>query len=65
MRMAAVNLSQPPFQFPFLDGPYVSKPWQIWLSAIYSRLGGATDLVDAAHTIASAAALAGMSATVA
>lgn len=50
--MAATYLTPPPFNLPFLDGQYVSDAWKAWLSQLYSRVGGETDKIDAAHTLA-------------
>jgi len=54
--MSAVNLPPPPASTPFLDGAYVSRAWAVWFSAVFNRLGGAADKVDAAHALAHAAA---------
>jgi hypothetical protein len=53
--MAATDVSPPPLNRPFLDGAFVSTPWQIWFSALRDRTGGAADKVDAAHAAALAA----------
>jgi hypothetical protein len=53
--MAATDVPPPPFNRPFLDGAYVSTPWQIWFSALRDRTGGAADKVHSAYETAVAA----------
>jgi hypothetical protein len=53
--MAATDVPPPPLNRPFLDGAFVSTPWQIWFSALRDRTGGAGDKVEAAHAAALAA----------
>lgn len=53
--MTATSVPPPPLNRPFLDGIYVSTPWQIWFSAMRDRSGGSTDKVDAAYQAAMAA----------
>lgn len=53
--MTAQLVPPPPFGIPFLDGDYVSRPWQAFLTGLYNRAGGSVDKVDAAYLAAMAA----------
>jgi hypothetical protein len=55
--MASVPLSPPPSKTPLTDRS--NRPaveWAAWFNAVFNRLGGGTDKVDAAYQTAAAAA---------
>jgi hypothetical protein len=55
--MASVPLSSPPRKVPIVDaGGRLTGEWASWFTAVFNRLGGGTDKVEAAHTTAAAAA---------
>ena len=54
--MAETSVPSPPFATPLLTGGIVSLKWQTWFMAVWNRIGGQTDLVDAALSTANAAA---------
>jgi len=54
--MAETSVPSPPFATPLLTGGIVSLKWQTWFMAVWNRIGGQTDLVDAALNTANAAA---------
>jgi len=54
--MAETQVPRPPFATPLLTGGVVSLKWQTWFLAVWNRLGGQTDKVEAAYSAASAAA---------
>ena len=54
--MAETPVPRPPFATPLLTGGTVSIKWQTWFMAVWNRLGGQTDKVEAAYSAASAAA---------
>jgi hypothetical protein len=54
--MAETQLPAPPFAVGFLSGGLIAPAWQSWLLAVWNRLGGKDDKVEAAYSAASAAA---------
>lgn len=55
--MTAVAISPPPYNQPFLDGKFVSGPWQIWFAGVMNAVfQDGADKVDAAYVAAMAAA---------
>ena len=55
--MTATRVPPPPFNTPFLDGGFVASAWQFFISALFNAVYGAGfDKIDAAHTLAVAAA---------
>jgi hypothetical protein len=54
--MADTQVPAPPFAVAFLSGGMIAPAWQSWLLAVWNRLGGQTDKVEAAYSAASAAA---------
>jgi len=54
--MAETQLPAPPFAVGFLSGGLIAPAWQSWLLAVWNRLGGKDDKVEAAYAAASAAA---------
>jgi len=54
--MADTQVPAPPFAVSFLVGRQIAPAWQSWLLAVWNRLGGQTDKVEAAYRAASAAA---------
>ena len=54
--MTAQPVPAPPFSSPLLSGGTISNVWQSWLMAVWTRIGGMGDKVEAAFMAASAAA---------
>jgi hypothetical protein len=54
--MADTQVPAPPFAVGFISGGVIAPAWQSWLLAVWNRLGGQTDKVEAAYATASAAA---------
>jgi len=50
------SLQPPPFSQPVLDGGFLSRAWQNWVSAVQTALGGRSDKVAAAYDAAMSAA---------
>jgi hypothetical protein len=54
--MADTQVPAPPFAVGLLSGGLIAPAWQSWLLAVWNRLGGKDDKVEAAYSAASAAA---------
>ena len=47
--MTAVSLPPPPYRSPLLEGNTLSPIWVRWFAAVWKRLGGSVDKVNAAY----------------